>query len=466
MHDEWADAHTDYTTPVSRPGPTGLLASEADWRQHLVDRTPNGWLLPSNAMTRALASGEPIHLMHTTVALDAIRTSRQLYASSGCLVAALYCAPLTPVPGGLRPHNLGTYLLETKPHTRTLVFEIIPSAPVPAQGVDYLRLGRIHLRTYLAHRSFLTGAEDALLRRAAQDRIRTAAPFLDTLLANATGRYIPPPQFLDTLAEAVPAFPFLGYLYFETLSEYLMLHSTSPATRACARVGEMNNRLYKELAFTAVAGMGKLFDLARFSPGHDRLVEIIEQIEPALASDVADYTRQRLSHLFATIALDPAQDAGSFTFQGADFDTLTTAAPSLLGQAIFREMRVIQRYPQLYLAFEQAKALEAWTYWNAMGIPTPFNGFLPKGEIGINPAHPGSTCTVWAAETCDRGLLHPTEQLDVSFVPRLADLHLTAMRRDESGQAAGHTRQSSTGVPVAAERAASPCEIKADATQR
>ncbi len=239
----------------------------------------------------------------------------------------------------------------------------------------------------------------------------------------------------------MPAFPFLGYLYFEVLSEYLMLHSTTPETKAYAQLGEMNNRLYKRLAFSAVQGMDQLFDLSRFSPGHDRLLQLVAQIEVGVASRVAQYTRRRLSHLFASLALASDQDAASFTFRDADFDVLATTAPHLLGQLVFREMRIIDRYPQLYLAFEQAKALEAWSYWNAEGIPTPFNGTIPKGEIGINPAYPRSGCAVWVAETCQRGLLHPVEQLDVTFIPRLADLGMTAMRRDETGKAAGHLRQ-------------------------
>lgn len=368
-------------------------------------------------MTKTLASGRPIHLMHTTVALDAIRASGHLYASTGCLAAALYCAPLTPEPAGLRPHNLGTYLLETKKHTRTLVFEITPDTPVPPKGIDYLRLGAIHLRTYLTHRSFLTGPEDTQLRRAVLDRLRAAAPFLDAILANAAGKPTPDAEFIDRLAATVPAFPFLGYLYFEVLSEYLMLNSTTPETRAYAQLGEMNNRLYKQLAFSAVEGMDQLFDLSRFNPGHERLLQLVGQIEARLTAGVACSTRRRLSHLFANVALAPGQDAASFTFRDADFDALAATAPHLLGQLIFREMRTIDRYPQLYLAFEQAKALEAWDYWNTEGIPTPFNGTIPKGEIGINPAYPCACYQVWVAETCERGLLHPVERLHVTFLP-------------------------------------------------
>ncbi len=440
MHHEWDNAHTDHTGSATRRGPSGLTESEADWRHHLAHETPNGWLLHGNSMTQALTSGRPVHLMHTTVALDAIRASGQLYASTGCLVAALYCAPLVAEPAGLRPHNLGSYLLETKKHTRTLVFEITPDAPVPPKGIDYLRLGAVHLRTYLTHRNFLTEAEDAQLRRAALGRVRAAAPFLDTLLANATGHPTPDAEFIDRLAATVPVFPFLGYLYFEVVSEYLMLNSKTPETRAYAQVAEMNNRLYKRLAFSAVRSMDKLFDLSRFNPGHDRLLRLIGQIEAGLTSGAARYIRRRVSHLFATVALAPSQDAASVTFGAADFDVLSATAPPLLGQLVFREMRIIDRYPQLYLAFEQAKALEAWDYWNTEGIPTPFNGTIPKGEIGINPAYPRSRCTVWTAETCERGLLHPMDQLDVTFLPRLAELGMTAMRRDEKGKAAGHLR--------------------------
>ncbi|RGD60446.1 hypothetical protein DR950_24060 [Kitasatospora xanthocidica] len=98
--------------------------------------------------------------------------------------------------------------------------------------------------------------------------------------------------------------------------------------------------------------MDQLFDLSRFNPGHERLLQHVGQIEASLTSGVAHFTRRRLSHLFASVALAPGQDAASFTFRDADFGSLTATAPHLLGQLIFREMRIINRYPQLYLAFE------------------------------------------------------------------------------------------------------------------
>lgn len=426
----WDDAHTDYSSARRpRPAPRGLAASEAEWRSYLEEQTPNGWLLHSGSLLKALAGAQPIYLMHTTTYLEAIRASRQLYQAAGCLVGALYCAPLTREHAGLRPHNLGAWLLETKLHTRTIVFEVACGRPVPAKGIDYLRLGGVHLRTYLDHRVFLTPAEDDRLRCAAVQRIRWAAGFLDVLLAGACGNHTPDQPFLDQLAAAVPTLPFLGYLYFEVVAEYLMLCSTGWQTKECAQAGELNNRLYKSLAFTSVDTMGHLFDLALFRPCHDRLLQLIGQIEPGLAAGVADYTRRRLAHLFACVALAPTQDAGSITFhQAADFDALAQVAPGLLGQTVFRLLRTSPRYPQLFPIFEQAKATAASAYWNAHGIPTPFNGVTPKGEIGLNLAWPDGA-RAWTAETCRRGLLHPTEELSLTFVPRLSDLRDTALGR-------------------------------------
>ncbi|MGW0916997.1 hypothetical protein ACWD1Z_35605 [Streptomyces sp. NPDC002784] len=420
MRDEWEHAHTDYTMPARRRIPASLTESESDWRRHLEYSTPNGWLIRHNAMTEALVSGNPMYLLHTTKDIDAIRASGEVHVSTGCLVGALYCSPLARQRGGLRPHNLGAYLMQTKPSTTPMVFEVTPDAPIPPKGIDYLHLGAIHLRIFDRYQNFLTPAENDQLDRAVLTGLRGAAAFLDVALRNAADHATPAPEFIDRLSDAVAYVPFLGYLYFEVLSEYLMLHSATSETKSYAQEGELNNWLCKRLAFAAVDGMGQLFDLARFAPRNDRLVQLIEGMEPALSSGVTEYVRRRLSHLFARTALHPSQDAGAVTFWGADLRTLRKVAPGLIGQMIFREMRYLPRYQQLYHCFEKAKALEVWNYWNSEGIPTPFNGILPKGEIGVNPVYPRSKVRVWTSELDSKGCLHPDEEIKAVFTPHLA----------------------------------------------
>lgn len=452
MRAEWEHAHTDYTKPAQRRIPASLADSESDWRHYLESSTPNGWLIRHNAMTEALISGKPMYLLHTTKHIDAIRTSRQLHVSTGCLVGALYCSPLVSQREGLRPHNLGNYLMRTKPSTTPVVFEVTPDAPIRPKGIDYLHLGAIHLRTYLRYQSFLNPAEKDRLDRAVLAGLRAGAVFLDVALRNAAGRATPAPEFIDQLAAAVPDVPFLGYLYFEVLSEYLMLHSASSETKAYAQVGELNNWLCKRLAFAAVEGMDQLFDLALFNPRHHRLVQLIEGVEPALAPGVAEYVRRRLSHLCARTTLHPSQDAESFTFQGADLGTLQKSAPGLIGQMVFREIRYLPRYPQLYHCFEKAKALEAWGYWNHEGIPTPFNGILPKGEIGINPVYPRAAVRAWTAEMDGKGYLHPVEEVAADLTPHLASWWAPPRQR-EMENATDHSRvetvlEARTSVPT------------------
>lgn len=420
MRDEWENAHTDYTRPAQRPAPASLAESEGEWRRYLEGDTPNGWLIQHSAMTEALVSGRPMYLLHTTKDIAAIRTSGELHVSTGCLVGALYCSPLARQREGLRPHNLGAHLMQTKPNTTPVIFEVIPDAPIPTKGVDYLHLGAIHLRTYLRYQSFLTLAESDQLDHAVEAGLGAAVVFLDTALRNSAGRATGAPEFIDQLAAAVPGVPFLGYLYFEVLSEYLMLHSTTPETKNYAQAGELNNWLYKRLAFAAVDGMHQLFDLARFHPRHQQLVQLIEGVEPALAPGAAEYVRRRLSHLLARTALHPSQDAASVSFRGTDLSTLRHVAPGLIGQMVFREIRYMPRYKQLYHCFEKAKALEAWDYWNHEGIPTPFNGILPKGEIGIHPVYPRSAVRAWTAQQDSRGLLHPVQEVNAVLTPHLA----------------------------------------------
>ncbi|MEU7093060.1 hypothetical protein [Kitasatospora aureofaciens] len=462
MRDEWEHAHTDYTMPVQRRAPASLAEGESDWRQYLEASTPNGWLIRNNAMTEALVSGRPMYLLHTTRSLDAIRASRQLHVSSGCLVGALYCSPLVSERDGLRPHNLGAYLMETKPSTKPLVFEVVPDGPIRPKGVDYLHLGVIHLRTYLRYRSFLAPAETDRLSRTVQAGLRGAGGFLDVALRNAAGRATGAPEFIDQLSDAVAHVPFLGYLYFEVVSEYLMLHSATAETKSCAQAGELNNWLYKRLAFAAVDSMGQLFDLARFNPRYDRLVQLIDGIEPDLSPGVADYVRRRLSHLFARTALHPSQDVESVSFQGADLSTVRQFAPGLIGQMVFREIRYMARYRQLYHCFEKAKALEAWDYWNNEGMPTPFNGILPKGEIGIQPVYPRASVRVWTAERDGKGYVHPIEEVQAVFMPHLASWWAPPRQRElqnatdgslvesilEARSSIASRRSSTNGVPA------------------
>jgi len=76
------------------------------------------------------------------------------------------------------------------------------------------------------------------------------------------------------------------------------------------------------------------------------------------------------------------------------------------------------------------KALQIWNYWNQLNLIIPFNGIIPKGEVGINPAYPELKYKIYLAESYkeeNKMYLKPTKEQNVQIVPRLVDPKFTAM---------------------------------------
>ncbi|AXI78958.1 hypothetical protein [Peterkaempfera bronchialis] len=450
-YDLWADAHAffDSAVPPESGGHNDPLAAKtAVWQKRLADETPNGSLLRKNALFDALSSDGKLHLLHVTHALEEISRQGVLYPSGGCLVGSIYCAPLIPAVRGFRMHNLASYVLTKEAPAvlakvgvpgripTPLIFEITtpPQAYRGLAGVDYLRLGSIHLRIYSDLEYLLSKTERHHLRETVVGRAKNSAAFLALAAAIVRqGAVVADDTFLRLLDEAIPRLPILGYLYFEALSEYLMLHSTSPHTQQLADLGEFNNWLYKEMLFASFPDMAGKFNLANFRPHPEQLATLLRRIDPTIDADHArTYLVERISYLVAARLFTPRQVPEAWHRTRWEFDSLATQLGPLLGHLIHRELRSFGRYPDFYFYFDQHKALQAWNYWNHMDIVVPFNGTMPKGEIGINPAYPNLDYRVWRAEPDDFGHLHPIEQLTLSIAPRLVDIKHTLMRNSSS----------------------------------
>jgi hypothetical protein len=444
----WADAHRFYESPLlpqQTREPDPLAALSDSWEARL-QATPNGVLLRDNALFDTLTGSGTMHLLHVTHALEEISEHGVLYPSGGCLVGSIYCAPLAAEGDRFRMHNLGRYILtreapaflakhdEPGRAPTPLIFEV--TAPSHAYrglaGIDYLRLGIIHLQIYSHLEYLLSKAERHQLRETVVSRTKNSTALLALAAAIAyQGATVQPGQFLRILHEAIPRLPILGYLYFEALSEYLMLHSASDRTRHLAGIGELNNWLYKEMLFLSFPNMAGRFDLARFRPSPRQLAALLHKIDTTLdPAHARRYLTDRISYLIAARLFTPGQIPEAWHHTRWEFDTLAAQLAPLLGHLIHRELRTFGRYPDFYFYFDQHKALQAWNYWNHMDIAVPFNGTIPKGEVGINPAYPDLQYKVWRAEHDGTGHLHPAEELDLTIAPRLVDIKYTLMRNN------------------------------------
>ena len=70
-----------------------------------------------------------------------------------------------------------------------------------------------------------------------------------------------------------------------------------------------------------------------------------------------------------------------------------------------------------------------------MNIAIPFNGVIPKGEIGINPAYTDLKYKVYQGRVTERNgfdFIEPVKELKIELIPRLVDLKFSFMRNKDS----------------------------------
>jgi hypothetical protein len=66
-----------------------------------------------------------------------------------------------------------------------------------------------------------------------------------------------------------------------------------------------------------------------------------------------------------------------------------------------------------------------------MNIAIPFNGIIPKGEVGINPAHPNLCYRTYSTKVIrENGYMYLDlkKELELEIVPKLVDPKFISMR--------------------------------------
>ena len=110
-----------------------------------------------------------------------------------------------------------------------------------------------------------------------------------------------------------------------------------------------------------------------------------------------------------------------------NFDGIAEVASPLLGHVIYRESINFNKHFDL----DQLEAIQVWDYWNHIEVAIPFNGFIQKGESGINPAYPNLKYQIYSGVTDTHSgnlYLMPNKKLDVKIIPQLVNKKHIAMR--------------------------------------
>ncbi len=447
--DLWSDSHIFYNELSSTLATKLTTESKADylWREKIYSETPNGLLLKKNSFFSNIHNNGKQYFAHITFGLQEILQSQSIFVSGGCLVGSVYCVPLTQDENGLRLHNLGEYIYSQEAYILSqkhyegkspniIVFEVDNASSLNNHliGIDYLRLGKIHNAIYKDLVYLLSLEERYKLEGVVCRSIKNSFDFLELCRSMFyEKRKLNPEHFISCYIDAINNLTILGYLYFEAVCEFVVFHQDSKISNKYKEVGEIYNEIYKSLMYDLAPQLQGNFKLSAFCPSLDSIYEYLfkkKVIGKITKTQMGEYISERLLILVMSHLLSGSEHTDWKRFEWT-FDNVSHTIPSLVGHLLHRELRNHGRYPSFYFYFDQTKALQIWNYWNHMDVTIPFNGIMPKGEVGINPAHPDIKYKTYIGEAeVKKGFTYVNlgKQIDVVIEPRLVALRYTTMR--------------------------------------
>lgn len=450
-HKSLAAAHVFYDDYLSEDsGGHFDNCSEIEWRKELL-KSPNGHLLTKNAFFDSM-NDNVIWLAHVTSSLDKIQESGSLHPSGGCLVGSIYSVPAYHQENDqFKMHNLGEWIyLKEAPiaigesdlaNLDVLLFKIDRTNSQSARpiGIDYTRLGQFHFENYMELKYLLTRKERHELEDIIEQRIKHSAGFLseaNRLLRQSELDLDESVDFIDKYCRYVKELPILGYFYFEVLVDYIMYYQDDDISKGFTDKGEFYNYYYKLVAQDINKTLYKQFKLSSFAASSEKIINILRNYtNKGLIFKSFDeehfikFVARRLLFMIHSRLTAGHEIKNSASGVWGFHDMSEDYAP-LVGHLIHRELRSFNRFPDFYYYFDQMKALRVWNYWNNHGIVIPFNGILPKGEVGINPTYIEETkYSIYRAKPIDNeGTLIIDQELDIKVASKLIDLKHTLMR--------------------------------------
>lgn len=326
----------------------------------ICDGLPNSKLLRQNALFDALIH-DKILFSHQTTKIDQILATKTLSCGWGCLGPAVYTTPIYKRGGKLFRDNLFDKVLSHQDSTKMteLIIEVknIKSSRY-LWGMNYLLAGQalfeiaqlspikntreynqsvnhaIELRHVIYNRKLLSGTQDTK-------------------------------SYINSLSFLARQYPFIAFIYYEALSQIVMLSATDTETLLMRSQGEFNARCYYDIIKEYKGIFGERFDASFFSPTCDDLYKLLLRMNQNSYLDLdIEHTVEKLimniKHIFSLILTNKFADK------------------HLIGQILKTELPSLKRR-RLIHCFNVA--LEK--YHNIKKIPILINTATFKPEIGI-----------------------------------------------------------------------------------
>lgn len=245
----------------------------------ICDKLPHSHLLKDNAIFNGLKHQRYIFLSHQTSNLHSMERTKVAFKSFGCLGAALYATPMY-IHGqtGVMYHDnfyelvlshqdaaarksMGTLVISNENshlESRTLV------------GMNYLMMGKCI--TQLSKESLVDMPE----LKSVELRVRGLV--VSSSVAVLRDPLASPHRVIDSISRLAKNMPYFALLYYEALSQVVMLSSQDRETLELSERGELNARSFYDLLNTYNKINTTRFDATIFRPTYEELDNLLTEM--------------------------------------------------------------------------------------------------------------------------------------------------------------------------------------------
>ncbi len=391
---EYKDMASPYT--LNNQTQDGEDLNELAWINMLIHTTPNGHLYYDNDLRTTVREGKDVTLVHITLSIDAIKKSGRIHPSVGCLGATIFSVPLT---NDGKIHNFTQYILDHEVpliikkqsiHKDVSLIGIKLKATTLRKqrnySFNYLLLGELQLDIYHRIKTLFRQKDDIIafteFQKSILDDVSHARTFLNMCYGyklDAINNEI----FFSHFHTAMKHVSFLGYIYFEVLSEYVQLYQIDRESIKLRHQGQLNIRHFKDLVYELSPSLNEGFDLEKFKPSIEDVFFSLQRMnnerklfEYFNKEEFLHFIKWRLAQVVRLKVLGKRRIDKYLDFQDRS---------PLLGHIVHRKIGENKTMARYLLAYDQERAKTVWDNWQSHGISLIENAVMPRGEVGINP---------------------------------------------------------------------------------